>query len=143
MSKVAIVYWSGTGNTQAMADAVREGATEAGAEATVLDASAFGASQLGSYDAVIFGCSAQGDEELEADEFEPMFADCEPQLKDRVVGLFGSYEWNNGEWMDAWRQRTEGDGAKLAGTVIAYGYPDDDATAACKKLGADVVAALA
>lgn len=142
MSKIAIVYWSGTGNTQAMAEAVEEGVTGAGAEATVLEAGDFGSADLGNYDAVIFGCSAQGDEELEADEMEPMFADCEPKLNGRTVGLFGSYEWNDGEWMETWKQRTEGDGAKLVGAVTAYGYPDDAATEACKKLGADVVAAI-
>ena len=42
MSKVAVVFWSGTGNTQAMADSVAEGARAAGAEVFVFGPSEFG-----------------------------------------------------------------------------------------------------
>ena len=77
MSKIAVVYWSGTGNTEAMANEVAEGAKAAGAEVDVLTASEFGADKMDAYDAVAFGCPAMGAEELEDSEFEPMFSDCE------------------------------------------------------------------
>lgn len=143
MKKVAIVYWSGTGNTAAMAQLVKKGVIEGGAAPTILEASDFGPARLGEFDAVIFGCPAMGAEELEPDEFEPMFADCEKQLKGRTVGLFGSYEWNEGEWMETWQERTEADGANVVGAVIAYDYLDAAAEEECIGLGKDVVEALA
>ena len=77
-----------------------------------------------------------GDESLEEDEFEPMFEAAEGALSGKKVGLFGSYDWGTGDWMDSWRERTEGDGAEVVDTVIANLEPDDDAIAACKALGA-------
>lgn len=142
MKNVAIVYWSGTGNTEAMADLVKKGVEDAGGAAEVLQASDFGAARLPEFDAVIFGCPAMGDEELEPDEFEPMFAACEPSLGGKTIGLFGSYAWNEGGWMQTWQERAKADGANVAGAVIAYDYPDEAAGQECEKLGRDVVAAL-
>lgn len=136
MSKVAVVYWSGTGNTQAMADAVAAGAQEAGAEVQVLEASAFGADQMDAYDAVAFGCPSMGSEQLEESEFEPMFTDCEAKLSGKKIALFGSYGWGDGEWMRNWEQICTDDGAVLAcDSVICNEAPDDDAVEACKALG--------
>ena len=136
MSKVAVVYWSGTGNTQAMADAVAGGAQEAGAEVQVLEASSFGADQMDAYDAVAFGCPSMGSEQLEESEFEPMFTDCEAKLSGKKIALFGSYGWGDGEWMRNWEQTCTDDGAVLAcDSVICNEAPDDDAVEACKALG--------
>lgn len=141
MKKVAIVYWSGTGNTAAMAQHVKKGVLDAGGAPSVIEADAFSAARLDEFGAVVFGCPAMGDEELEPDEFEPMFADCEKHLEGRAVGLFGSYEWNEGEWMETWQARTEADGANVVGAVIAYDYPDGRAEEECVQLGKDAVAA--
>ena len=136
MSKVAVVYWSGTGNTQAMADAVAAGAQEADAEVQVLEASSFGADQMDAYDAVAFGCPSMGSEQLEESEFEPMFTDCEAKLSGKKIALFGSYGWGDGEWMRNWEQTCTDDGAVLAcDSVICNEAPDDDAVEACKALG--------
>ena len=136
MSKIAVVFWSGTGNTETMASAVAEGARGAGAEVEEIQAADFSADALAGFDAVAFGCPAMGDESLEEDEFEPMFESVEDELSGKKVALFGSYDWGTGDWMDAWRERTEGDGAEVVDTVIANLEPDDDALAACKALGA-------
>ena len=143
MKKTAVIYWSGTGNTEAMANAVAEGMRQAGAECSVLASADVTADTVAALEAVALGCPAMGAEELEPDEFEPMFADCEKQLKGRTVGLFGSYEWNEGEWMETWQERTEADGANVVGAVIAYDYPDAAAEEECIGLGKDVVEALA
>ena len=136
MSKVAVVYWSGTGNTQAMADAVAAGAQEAGAEVQVLEASSFGADQMDAYDAVAFGCPSMGSGQLAESEFEPMFTDCEAKLSGKKIALFGSYGWGDGEWMRNWEQTCTDDGAVLAcDSVICNEAPDDDAVEACKALG--------
>ncbi len=136
MSKVAIVYWSGTGNTEAMAASVLEGVKEAGAEGTLLTPPEFDASMAASFDAIAFGCPAMGSEVLEEDEFEPMFSACEAALYGKKIALFGSYGWGDGEWMRNWEERCVGDGAVLAcESVICNEAPDDDAQASCKALG--------
>ena len=114
MSKIAVVYWSGTGNTQAMAEAVAEGAKAAGAEVSLLGPSDFSAADVASYDAIGFGCPSMGSEVLEESEFEPMFADVEGSLSGKKIGLFGSWGWGEGAWMEDWKARCEGDGAVLA-----------------------------
>ena len=129
--KAAIVYWSSTGNTEAMANAVLEGAKTAGIDADLIPAGEFSGSMLGDY------CPAMGAEVLEEDEFEPMFTGCEAGLNGKKIGLFGSYGWGDGQWMRDWQERCQADGAVLAAEpVIANEDPDDDAIAACKALGA-------
>lgn len=140
MKKIAVVYWSGTGNTEAMASAVREGAAAQGAQAVMLTAAEFDASMMDSFDAVAFGCPAMGAEELEDGEFAPMFSECEPKLNGKTIALFGSYGWGDGEWMRSWENTCKEDGAVLAGKcVICNEAPDDDAICSCKALGAALV----
>ena len=137
MKKIAVIYWSGTGNTEAMAADVAEGARNAGAEVEVLPCAAFDASMLDALDAVAFGCPAMGAEELEETEFLPMFEACKPHLNGKRIALFGSYGWGDGEWMRNWEERCTGDGAVFAcDSVICCEAPDDDAVAACRALGA-------
>ena len=102
MSKVAIVYWSGTGNPEEMANKVAERAKAAGAEVEVISADDFDGTDISSFDGVAFGCPAMGDEELEDGEFEPFFSDLEGKLSGKKVALFGSYDWGDGEWMRTW-----------------------------------------
>lgn len=136
MKKIAVVYWSGTGNTEAMARALAEGAGSAGAEADIFACADFDAVKLDAYDAVAFGCPSMGAEQLEEDEFEPMFSSCEPKLKDKRIALFGSYGWGDGEWMRTWKDRCDALGAvSVAEPVICNEAPDDEATAACRSLG--------
>lgn len=136
MNKVTVVYWSGTGNTQAMAEAVAAGAQEAGAQVEVLEASAFGGEQVKEFDAIAFGCPSMGAEQLEESEFEPMFQSCEPELSGKKIALFGSYGWGDGEWMRNWEQICRDDGAELAcDSVICNEAPDEEAQAACAALG--------
>jgi flavodoxin I len=137
MRKVAVVYWSGTGNTEAMAAAVAEGIREKGAEAALFTAAEFDASMVDNFDAIAFGCPSMGAEQLEESEFEPMFSACEPKLQGKKIALFGSYGWGDGEWMRNWEETCAADGAVLAcESVICNDAPDDDAQAACKSLGA-------
>lgn len=76
-----------------------------------------------------------GDGELEDTEFLPMYDEVEPLMAGEKVGFFGSYDWNNGEWMDYWVQRAEEAGVQPVETVIAKDYPDDEAAEACHHLG--------
>ena len=137
MSKVAVVYWSSTGNTEAMANAVAEGAKAAGAEVVTFETADFTAEKVDEFDAIAFGCPAMGDEVLEEDEFEPMFNSCETKLSGKKVGLFGSYGWGDGEWMRLWEDSCVSDGALLAhSSVICNEAPDENIKKQCSELGA-------
>ena len=136
MSKVAVVYWSGSGTTEAMADKVAEGAKAAGAEVEVISADDFAGTDIEGFDGVAFGCPAMGDEELEDSVFQPVFEACEPKLAGKKVALFGSYGWGDGEWMRSWEEKCKNDGVVLAAdSVICNEEPDDEAQAACIELG--------
>ena len=137
MSKVAVVYWSGTGNTEAMAKAVEEGIKSAGGEAVLLSASTFDSAKLSEFDAVAFGCPAMGAEQLEEAEFQPMWDEVKGELSGKKVALFGSYGWGDGEWMRLWEDEAREAGAQLvADGLMINGAPDDDGEADCKGLGA-------
>lgn len=136
MSKVAVVYWSGTGNTEQMATFVAEGAKTANAEVSLFTPSEFSSDLMGGFDAIAFGCPSMGSEVLEEDEFEPMFEDCESKLNGKKIALFGSYGWGDGEWMRNWDERCQGAGAEIAcESVICNESPDADAQQACIALG--------
>ncbi len=137
MSKVAVVYWSSTGNTEAMANAVADGIREKGGEAVLHTCEDFDGSKVAEYDAIAFGCPAMGDEELEDGEFEPFFSDLEGKLSGKKVALFGSYDWGDGEWMRTWCGRAKDAGAELVDDegLIVNNTPDDEGLAACRELG--------
>lgn len=133
MNKVAIVFWSATGNTETMANCIAEGA---GAAATIVPCGEMNAAKLGEYDVVAFGCPAMGAEQLEESEFEPMYQDLRGSLSGKPVGLFGSYGWGDGEWIRTWAEDAEAAGARLVvEPVMANGSPDGDAETACAALG--------
>ena len=128
--KIAVIYWSGTGNTEAMASAVAEGA---GAE--LYSVSQF-SGDVSEYDRLAFGCPAMGAENLEEGEFEPFFEGIESKLSGKKVALFGSYGWGDGEWMRTWEEDCVAAGAVLAcDSVICQDEPDGDALASCDALG--------
>ena len=137
MSKVAVVFWSGTGNTEQMAEAVAEGAKSAGAEVTLANVNYFDSSSVADFDGIAFGCPAMGAEVLEDSEFEPVFNECESALNGKSIALFGSYGWGDGEWMRNWEESCKEAGAVLAiESVICNDMPDDDGVENCKALGA-------
>lgn len=137
MNNVAIVYWSGTGNTEKMAQCIAEGVKAAGAEATLLSPEEFSADRLNEFGAVAFGCPAMGAEVLEEDSFEPMFTGLEHALSGKKIALFGSYGWGDGQWMRDWCARCEGAGANLyeAEGLMVNESPSDDDQESCRELG--------
>ena len=140
MSKVAVVYWSGTGNTEMMAAQVKKGAEEAGAEVTMFTAAEFGPEKIDDFDAIAFGCPSMGAEVLEESEFDPMFTACEGKLGRKKIALFGSYGWGDGQWMRDWEERCNGAGVTFATDyVIVNETPDADGDAACQELGKALV----
>ncbi len=136
MSKVAVVYWSGTGNTEAMANFIAEGVKNKGGEVDVLTSDSFTKDMLGAYDSIAFGCPSMGAEVLEETEFQPMWDSVKDSLAEKNVLLFGSYGWGDGEWMRNWEEETV---AKTLETYMCNETPDDEAEQACKECGEKLV----
>ncbi len=129
--ELAVVYWSGTGHTEAMAKAVAEGAG-----ATLYTADEFTSAKAAEVDKVAMGCPAMGSEVLEESEFQPMFDACKGALKGKKAVLFGSFGWGDGEWMRTWEDDCRAAGMELAAeSVICQDDPDDDVLNQCRALG--------
>ena len=136
MSKTAIIFWSGTGNTEAMANAVLDGAKTVNEDVKLFNVSEITADEAAEYDTLILGCPAMVAEVLEEDEFEPFFTELEGKIAGKNIALFGSYGWGDGEWMRSWEERVNAAGAKLVcDSVIANDAPDDEAIVNCNELG--------
>ena len=136
MKKTAVSVWSGTGNTEAMANEVLAGMQSAGADAAMLSCSEVDGGAIDALDAVALGCPAMGAEVLEEEEFAPMFESIKDKLVGKKVALFGSYGWGDGEWMRTWEDDCKSAGIDLAcDSVICNEAPDDEAVAACQNLG--------
>lgn len=134
--KVKIVFWSGTGNTEMMANAVAAGAKGAGAEVEIFPVSA-ASSSVDDCDVLILGCPAMGAENLEEGEFEPYYQAIKGDLNGKKLALFGSYDWGDGEWMRIWQSDAESAGAVMvADGLIVNNTPDDEGLRLCEELGA-------
>lgn len=140
MKKIAVIYWSGTGNTERMAEAVFQGAKSAGADATLYNVNEFISDNIDNFDVIAFGCPSMGAEVLEETEFEPVYNDCRKKLNGKIVGIFGSYGWGDGEWMRNWEQDLLQSGALLpAGYLIINEAPDEAGIEDSKNYGANLV----
>ena len=134
--KTAVIYWSGTGNTETMANAVAEGMKEAGAEVTMLTPEQVQPAALSGFGAIALGCPAMGSEVLEEMDFQPMFDGCKNAIGSKRVALFGSYGWGDGEWMRTWESDCDSAGVNLVcESVICTETPDNAALEACRALG--------
>lgn len=131
--KVAVIYWSATGNTQTMAEAIAEGVNEKGGQAELFYVSDF-EGDIQEYDMIALGCPAMGAEELEEYEFRPFFDAEKEKLKETNVVLFGSYDWGNGEWMDSWKEECIENGINVTKTYIVNNTPEQEQIEELKQL---------
>lgn len=140
MKKIAVIYWSGTGNTEAMAKAVGEGAASAGTLVELLPVDKASVESVTGADAIALGCPSMGSEVLEESEMEPFVAALEPVVTGKPVALFGSYGWGDGEWMKDWEERMVASGAKLVSEgLIIRETPDSQGLDNCRALGKQLV----
>ncbi len=144
MKNIAIIFWSGTGNTQQMAEAVSTGATTDATAVKVIPVDQASQANLAAADAVALGCPSMGCEVLEETEMEPFVAAIAPEaLAGKPLALFGSYDWGDGQWMRDWEERMAATGAKLVDSGLTiHSTPDADGLEQCKALGAKLAAAL-
>lgn len=137
MDKIYVVYWSQSGNTQAMAEAIGQGITDAGKEAEVIPVGSASVDLLKDAKVFALGCPAMGAEVLEESEMEPFVMELEGSVSGKTLALFGSYGWGDGQWMRDWEERMIGAGAALLNGegLICNEAPDDDTLQECNYLG--------
>lgn len=142
MDKIYVVYWSQTGNTEAMAEAVARGIRSEGKESAVVEVGSISPEGLKEEAVFALGCPAMGAEVLEESEMEPFVETLEAFVKGKTVGLFGSYGWGDGEWMRDWEARMQQAGANVIGGegVICQETPDQEALEKCEELGKNLAA---
>lgn len=142
MDKIYVVYWSQSGNTQAMAEAIGQGITEAGKEAEVVYVGNASMDELKEVNAFALGCPAMGAEVLEETEMEPFVTEVEGFAGGKTIALFGSYGWGDGQWMRDWEDRMSAAGAVVLNGegLICNETPDDTALAECNGLGKQLAA---
>lgn len=132
---IGVIYWSGTGNTAAMAEAVGKGIAAAGQDVVVKSVSDVTVDEAAAFDKLALGCADMGAEQLEDMEFEPFYNELEGKLSGKKVVLFGSYGWG-GTWLDDWAERVKAAGGEIvADNVAILGAPDDDGNAQCESQG--------
>jgi flavodoxin I len=136
MANVLLVYWSGTGNTEIMAEKIKEGLESAGASVDFRTVDNVQPSEVSDFEKIVFGCPSMGVENLEEDEFEPFFEEVEKLLSGKKVALFGSYGWGEGEWMESWEQRVKDSGASLFEEGLKVNStPSSEEEAKCVEFG--------
>ncbi|MDR2134385.1 MAG: flavodoxin domain-containing protein [Treponema sp.] len=120
-----------------MAKQVAKGASEGGAEAILKTAAETTPDMVKEAQALAFGCPAMGSEVLEEDEMEPFIAKLgQAEIGGKSLGLFGSYDWGDGQWMRDWVDRMKSLGALVDGEgIITQQLPDEGALAKCLELG--------
>lgn len=134
-----IIYWSGTGNTEAMANLILKGIKEEGGNAEILNISNNNIDSLKDDEVIVLGCPSMGQEELEDGEFIPFLEKVEPDLKGKQVALFGSYGWGSGEWMDSFEERVKSSGAIVSLRPVIVNYaPDGDSELECIEYGKNI-----
>lgn len=135
--KIGVIFWSGTGNTEQMAQAIAQGAQAAGAEVDILSVADVTAEAASAYERLALGCPAMGAEVLEEGEFEPFYTELEGKLRGKQVALFGSYGWGDGQWMRDWQERAQQAGISIVGRegLMVHESPDAGALDACRDLG--------
>lgn len=137
MDKIYVVYWSQTGNTQTMAEAIGKGIVDAGKEAEVVFVTDASLENLKNAKAFALGCPAMGAEELEESEFEPFVSEVESFASGKTIALFGSYGWGDGQWMRDWEERMSKCGANVLNGkgLMCNDAPDASEVAACEEIG--------
>lgn len=136
MKKIVVVYWSGTGNTKAMAEAVADGAKNENTAVSLLDVAQASIDDIKNADAVAIGCPSMGAEVLEEEQMEPFVSSIEDAVTGKPMALFGSYGWGNGEWMEDFVARMTKCGAKVLGKgLIIQEMPDAQGIKECNSLG--------
>ncbi|MBN1057545.1 flavodoxin [Clostridium botulinum] len=134
-----IIYWSGTGNTEAMANLIAKGIEESGIKTEMINISSANVDNLKDENIVVLGCPSMGDEELEGGEFLPFLENVQEDLKNKKVILFGSYGWGDGQWMRSWEEEMTASGVNVALEPLIVNYaPEGESGEQCIQYGREI-----
>jgi flavodoxin I len=136
MANILIVYWSGTGNTEKMAELIAQGAKNSGAAVDIRNVALASPDMVDNYDVVALGSPAMGVEVIEEDEMEPFVESIKGKVAGKKLALFGSYDWGDGEWMESWKERMTDYGARVLDALIVHLAPEGESEQECLNLGA-------
>ena len=137
--KVAVIYASTTGNTEAMANAISDAVKAAGAEVIFSTADSANKDDVLSSDVILLGSPAMGDEVLE-DTVEEFYSGIEGSLNGKKVAIFGSYDWGDGQWLRDWTERLNNAGAvSVAEPLMVHLTPEEADVEQCKAWAASAI----
>ena len=130
-----IIYWSGTGNTERMAELIKDGIVQAGKSVEVINVSDVNVNEVLKDELLILGCPAMGDEVLEESEFDPFIEEISSKVSGKKVALFGSYGWGDGEWIRDFEERMIGYGCSIIDSPLIVQYAPDENEEECIDFG--------
>ena len=139
MATLNIIYYTGTGNTQDMAKYISEGAESAGVSVKLINVEEADETAVDA-DFIAFGSPAGG-----AEEVAPEMIEFIEEIKDKIfgkkVGLFGSYDWGQGGWMETWREEMIAENLSVVddGLIIHLSVDDDEKIEKCREYGKAIV----
>ncbi|MGN2337362.1 flavodoxin [Clostridium cagae] len=134
-----IIYWSGTGNTEAMASLIAKGIEDSEVKTELINISNANVDSLKDENIVVLGCPSMGDEELEGGEFLPLLENVQDDLKNKKVILFGSYGWGDGQWMRSWEEEMTASGVNVALEPLIVNYtPEGESEEQCIQYGREI-----
>ena len=136
-----IIYWSGTGNTERMAELIKDGIVQAGKNVELINVSDINVYELLKDQILILGCPAMGDEVLEESEFEPFIEEISSKISGKKVALFGSYGWGDGQWMRDFEERMINYGCTIIDSPLIIQNDPDGSEEECIDFGKKIASA--
>ena len=136
-----IIYWSGTGNTERMAELIKEGIVQAGKSVELINVSDVNVYEVLKDEILILGCPAMGDEVLEESEFEPFIEEISSKISGKKVALFGSYGWGDGQWMRDFEERMINYGCTIIDSPLIIQNDPDGSEEECIDFGKKIASA--
>lgn len=134
-----IIFYSGTGNTEKMAELIGQGIESTGKKAELIKIESASVNDIKDEEVIVFGCPAYGDENLEESYVEPFMDEIDGLITGKKVALFGSYGWGDGEWMRNWEERIKSMGAELVKEGLTVNEAPDDEEE-CINFGKEIAA---
>ena len=136
-----IVYWSGSGNTERMAELIKKGIISSGQTVETSLVSEVNVDDLLKDEILVLGCPAMGDEVLEESEFEPFIEEIASKVSGKKVALFGSYGWGDGQWMRDFEERMISYGCTIISEPLIIQYSPDGSENECIDFGKQIASA--
>lgn len=140
MSKVSVIYWSNGGNVEVLANTIADELNDLGAEVLIKHVSNAKIEDVTESDAIALGSPSMSNNRIEQCDMEPFVKQLKltPNEGKKLI-LFGSYGWDNGEFMVDWVERMKDYGFEVIGSLAVNESPSDDEINSAKDLAKQLV----